>query len=118
MMQSYCVDVSGSMSRRQIINALNRVSIDWKHGDLVYIFDHASADQISFDQLVNYSLEIDDPDDLRQLLFKKGSYHRWQGSGAAKAAMLAPNHSIKVCVTDGFLVSDDFKAYNKIVKMP
>lgn len=117
MITSYCIDVSGSMTSKQLLSALNRVSDDWKHGDYVYVFDHASAEPIHFEELVNYSLEIDDINELRNRLFKAGSYHRWQGSGAVKAAMLAPSYTVKVCVTDGDLMSDDFKSYSRIIRI-
>jgi hypothetical protein len=105
------------MSMKQIKTALDRVCVDWKTDDLIYAFDRCSAEQIEFEELVEYSLEIQEPYDLRLSLFKRGSYMKWVGSGSAKAAILAPNHTIKVCLTDGLIPNEDFKGFNRIVRI-
>lgn len=117
MKVSYCVDVSDSMNNKRLIEVLDRVCSLWQDGDLVFVFNRSSAELCSFTDIVNYSLEIDDIRELYMLLFKSGSHHNWQGSGAMKAVGLAPNYSQKICITDGTLTVDDFKSFDKVIKL-
>lgn len=117
MNHSYCIDVSGSMSSKQIKVALDRASRDWKHGDKVFVFDHATAMEIPFHELVDYVVELQDLTDLYMRLFKRGARHKWCGSGVVKACILSPSHYKKVVITDGLVQPNELSGYQCIIKV-
>src|ERR1700722_7421130 len=114
MMTTWCVDISGSMSKMQIGSAFDRVSDDWKIGDAVIIFDHSQAEFIGFDDVVEYSFGKD-PHKLQMDLFKRGTYNKWRSRGPDEALRRAFNLSMKVCLTDGFLVPEDIRRFGKMI---
>lgn len=114
MMTTWCVDVSGSMSREQIAGAMDKVSEDWKTGDAVITFDHAQAEFISFSDVVDYTLGKD-PCCLIMSLFKKGVKNKIRTNGADEAIRKAFHYSTKICVTDGFLRPEDMRRFGGMI---
>jgi len=118
MMKAFCIDVSDTMSKKQIADAFDKVVERWKYGDRIYVFNRTTAAQISFDEAVNYSLNLEEEMiDLSMRLFKNGTRHKWQGRGATKASILAPSWALKVCVTNGMLQPGDFRCFTSLVKV-
>jgi len=114
MMTTWCIDVSGSMTDMQIGSAMDKVSDDWKHGDVVLIFDHSQAEFLDFDDVVAYSFG-QSPHKLRMDLFKKGTHNKWRTRGPDEAMKKSFVHSTKVCLTDGFLVPEDLRRFGRII---
>ena len=114
---AFFVDISGSMGDRQITAAMDRVSIDWRLEDLVFIFDKSQYEKISFEDVIEYTMG-EDPYRLRMILFKKGAASRWSGNGAFKATCDPRTFTTrKVCITDGKLSSHDWNFFNAVTKL-
>lgn len=105
------------MEDRFITAAMDRVTIDWRIGDLVYIFDVSQYEKVSFEDAIEYCVGRD-PYDLRMILFKKGAASKWKGNGAYKATSDVQAFTAeKICLTDGKLSSHDWKLFNHVIKL-
>lgn len=118
-MTTYCIDVSGSLSDKQIISAMDKVSDKWKHGDSTIVFDRRESHSIEFSDVIEYAFGKN-LDILRMILFKKAAKSKWMGSGAYKAvnkALVYSSKNVCVAITDGLLREEDYKIFDQIIKI-
>lgn len=114
-MKTFFIDVSGSMGDKRIVSAFDRVSDDWKEGDAVIAFNSFDAVVLTFQDMVNYAIEIHDVSHLKMTLLKKSIHNRWFRAGAIKAIHKSFKFSNTICLTDGFMSIEDMKKFNKVI---
>lgn len=119
-MTIYCVDISGSVSDKQIVSAMDLLLDKWIHGDSTIVFDYRESHSIDFNDIIDYAFGKD-VGILQMILFKKAAKSKWIGrSGAYKAVNQSLVYSSKntcVALTDGLLSEEDLKIFDHIVKI-
>lgn len=115
-MNLFALDISGSISKDQIIKGCNIIEERFKDGDLIAIFSHNSAKIIKFYE-IGLVLKHKTIQELQRSLYGKRKRIIGFGMcGSKLAAEMAEGYN-KICLTDGYITDDEASKYEEIVKI-
>lgn len=110
-MNTFCIDISSSVSEKQINLAVSEIIQAYSQGDDIIVFDKFQAERIKFVDIFDCFI-AEKYDTLKLSLFKKATINQWTGNGIQKAFLMCTYESEKICITDGEIHPEYLKKFN------
>lgn len=115
-MSTFCIDITGSMSIKQIESAMDIVSCDWFYGDEIIVFDEFSMEKIHHEDVVDLSVNIRRINELQLSLFKRRFPANTRNvSGILKAFTQCVPSAKRVILTDGLIPQQYLSKFDRVV---